>query len=93
MVHNIGDITPGGTATQLKSTRTPANWLLVTAPAANSGSLRLGDSTTGAATGIEVIKGTTTLFPAISDDAYMDLSMIYLYGTSSDKASIVYGTH
>lgn len=93
MVHNITDITPNSTATALKSARTPANWVQVTAPAGNAGSMRIGDSTTSASSGLEIIKGTSiTLWP-IGDDQYLDLALVYLYGTSTDKVSILYGTH
>ncbi len=93
MVHNIADITPNSVATALKSARTPANWVQFTAPANNSGSMRVGDSTTDATHGLEIIKGTSAIFPAISDDQYLDLALVYVYGTSTDKVSIVYGTH
>ncbi len=93
MVHNIADITPNSVVTALKSSRTPANWVQVTAPAGNSGSMRIGDSTTSASSGLEVIKGTTAILLPIGDDQYLDLALVYVYGTSTDKVSILYGTH
>lgn len=93
MVHNITDITPGGTATALKSTRTPCNWLQVICPTSNAAAMRLGDSTTSATSGLSLPAGSGMLFPPISDTQYLDLALIYIYGTTTDKVSIVYGTH
>ncbi len=93
MVHNIPDITPGGSAVPLASSRTPCNWLQVVTPVGNGAIMRLGDPTTGAGSGIALPPGSSQMFPAISDTQYLDLALVYLYGVSTDKASIVYGTH
>lgn len=94
MVHNIADITPNGTATRLKLTRTPANWLMISAPTANTGDIRIGDSATAAANGVVIAKGTTLLLPPIGDDSYLDLALIYVFGAAgADKVGVLYGTH
>jgi hypothetical protein len=93
MVHNIADITPNSVATALKAARTPCNWVIISAPAANSGVMRVGDSTTGASSGAIIAKGESlTLFP-IGDTQYLDLSLVFVYGASSDVVGVLYGTH
>jgi hypothetical protein len=93
MIHNIADITPGGSAVALKAARTPCNWVQVLCPTGNAAAMRLGDSTTGAASGLSLPAGTGMLFPPIGDTQYLDLALIYIYGTNTDKISVVYGTH
>lgn len=93
MVHNIADITPGGTPTALKSSRTPCNWLQVVCPSSNAAAMRVGDSTTSATSGISMPAGAGMMFPPIGDTQYLDLALVYIYGTTTDKVSIVYGTH
>jgi hypothetical protein len=93
MVHNIADVTPAGATVALRPTRTPANWVQVICPSGNAAAIRLGDSTTGAASGLALPAGSGMLFPPISDTQYLDLAMIYVYGTTTDKISVVYGTH
>ncbi len=93
MVHNIADVTPGGVAVALKSSRTPCNWLQVICPSGNAAAIRIGDSTTSATSGLALPAGSGQMFPAISDTQYLDLALVYIYGTTTDKVSIVYGTH
>ena len=93
MIHNIADVTPGGSTVALKATRTPANWLIVSAPTGNAADIRVGDSTTGTGSGVIVKAGTSLILPAISDDNYLDLAQVYLYGSTTDKAYLVYGVH
>lgn len=93
MVHNIADITPNGTATALKASRTPCNWVTVFAATANAGDMRIGDSTTAAGTGLVIPKGTGATLQSIADTQYLDLALVYVFGTSTDKVSILYGTH
>lgn len=91
MIHNIADVTPAGTATQLTATATRASWVQISAPGANAGELRAGDSTTGAASGTVIGKGLAVTFQTIGDTESLDISSIYVYGTGSDKACAVYG--
>ena len=92
MVHNVADVTPAGATVALRPTRTPANWVQIIAPTGNAAPIRLGDSTTGAASGLALPAGSGMLFPPIGDTTYLDLAMIYVYGTTTDKVSILYGT-
>lgn len=93
MVHNIADVTPGGSAVALKSSRTPCNWVQVVCPTSNATSMRVGDINTSATSGIAIPPGGGMMFPAISDTQYLDLALVYIYGTTTDKVSVVYGTH
>lgn len=93
MIHNIADVTATGTAIPLKASRTPCNWVQIIAPTANAAAIRIGDSTTDATHGLSIPAGGGMLFPPISDCQYLDLAMIYLFGTAGDKVSVVYGTH
>lgn len=92
MVHNLADITPNSTATALKATSAHAAWVTISAPAANSGDIRAGDSTTDATHGVAIAKGTSITFPSQGATNPYDVALIYVYGTSTDKASAVYGT-
>ncbi len=93
MVHNIADVTPGGGAVALKSSRTPCNWLQIIAPTSNAAAIRLGDSTTSATSGLSIPAGGGEMFPPIGDTQYLDLALVYVYATGTDKVSVVYGTH
>jgi len=93
MIHNVPDVTPGGAAVPLAATRTPCNWLQVICPSGNGAVIRIGDSSTGATSGLAIPAGGGMLFPPIGDDQYLDLALIYVFGTTTDKISAVYGRH
>lgn len=94
MVHSVADITPNGSATAIASSRTPCNWLIVSAPSGNTGAIRVGDSSVSASRGAIVEKGFSTTLWAIGDTQYLDLAQVYVFGASgSDKCGILYGTH
>jgi len=93
MVHNVADLTPGGVAVPIRAIRTPCNWLQIVAPTGNAAAIRVGDVNTGAASGIEMLAGAKVYFPPIGDTQYLDLAMVYVYGTTTDRVSILYGTH
>jgi len=93
MIHNIPDVTPAGVAVPLTPARTPCNWLQVICPVGNAAAIRIGDSTTGAASGLAIPPGSGMMFPPIGDDQYLNLAIVYVYGTTTDKVSAVYGTH
>lgn len=93
MIHNIPDVIPGGATVPLATSRTPCNWLQVICPSGNAAAMRIGDSTTGANSGAAIPAGGGMMFPPIADDQYLNLAMIYVYGTTTDRISIVYGTH
>ena len=93
MIHNIADITGNGTALPLVAggVRTPANWVLIVAPAANASSVRFGDSTTSSTSGVVIPKGTSLLTPATSNAESLDLSQLYVLVANSDTVSVIYG--
>lgn len=91
MVHNIPDITPAGTATPLASQPTRAAWVLITAGVSNAGTVRVGDTTTGAASGAPILGSGSVLFPSQGATNPYDLSIIKVYGTGSDSVAVVYG--
>lgn len=93
MVHNIADITPNSAAVALKSSRTPANWVTFSAPTGNAADVRVGDSTTSATSGTIVKAGTNHTMLPIGDDQYLDLALVFAFGTTTDKVAITYGTH
>jgi predicted RecA/RadA family phage recombinase len=93
MVHNIADTIPGAVAVALKATRTPANWVTISAITANAADIRIGDSTTSATSGIIVPKGTSATLWAIGDTQYLDLAQVFCFASGTDKYSAVYGTH
>jgi len=91
MIHNVADVTPAGVKTALKAARTPANWLMVSAPTGNAAPIRIGDSTTSATSGFLIAPGATFTLLPISDDAYLDLAGVFIFGTTTDKLSVMYG--
>lgn len=100
MINTLADITPGGVATPLITVSAPSQlpitcrWVILSAPSANAGDLRYGDSSTGAARGSVLPKGTSIILPISTDqrgDTYA-LAGIYVYGTGSDKVGISYGS-
>jgi hypothetical protein len=93
MIHNVADVTPAGVAVPLAVTRTACNWLQVICPTGNAAAIRIGDPSTSATSGLAIPAGGGMLFPPIGDDQYLDLALIYVYGTTTDKISAVYGRH
>jgi hypothetical protein len=93
MIHSIPDLTMTGAAIPLRSTTTTCNWCILSAPTANTGDLRIGDSAANATNGAVLSKGLSTLLPAIGDTKYLDLGSTYVFGTAGDKLSVLYGTH
>ena len=103
MVYTIANVTTNaGTPKQLVTTRTPANWVQITALASNSGANVFVGGVNPTAktatlvlastdTGIQVAKGATLLLPSISAVPYLDLSTIWFdVGTNGDGISITY---
>jgi len=89
----LADVTPGGTATPLTADKNlQAVWVTISAPAANAADLRVGDSNVSSSRGCVIPKGTSFTFQRgdFGQQAYL-LSAIYVYGTTTDKASITYG--
>lgn len=93
MVHTVADLTPAGTAVKLAATRTPASWVMLSAPTGNAADVRIGDSTASATRGVTLKAGTTLLLPSIGTTRTYDLALIYVFGTTTDKVGILYGTN
>lgn len=92
MIHSVADLTPASAAVKLTALRTIANWVMLSAPTGNAADIRVGDSLASATRGVTLKAGTTLLFPAIGDAHYLDLAQIFVYGTTTDKVGVVYGT-
>lgn len=84
-------VATAGTAVQL-TTGTFSNVvsIIVSAPAANTGNIYIGDSGVLATRGIEVVKGTSVTIQAPTSEM-IDLNKIYANAaTSGDKVNITY---
>ena len=67
--------------------------MTVSAPKGNAGDIRVGDSNVGAARGAAVAPDSSfTFVRGASDQRTYVLSKIYVYGTSTDKATITYAS-
>lgn len=86
-------VATSGTEQQVSATATPISTLVVTAPAANTGKIYVGDSDVSTTRGIEVAPGATVSITAdysgtgeelILSDFYIDAA------TDGDKANVSY---
>lgn len=97
MIHSgKGTVTTAGTKVALASVRTAANWLIVSSAAANTGSIYIGDSSvannTNGPQGVQIIKGTSQIFPETGGSSAIDLASVYADADNNgDKFSFVYG--
>lgn len=89
-VYSIADITPGGSTVALASSNTKASWVQLVAPSTNSGTIRVGGSTTDSTHGIAMAPGGGMFFNTLGNSVPYDLQSIYVYGTSTDKVSVAY---
>jgi cytoskeletal protein RodZ len=90
MVHSLPDVTISATATALSATSVKANWVQVQGQAL-SGAARVGDSLISTTRGaLMASTGDSQFFPPSGNSNAYDLSTIYIIGTASDKAAVVY---
>lgn len=90
MVHSLPDVTISATATALSATSVKANWVQIQGQSL-SGTARVGDSLVSATRGgILASTGDSQFFPAAGNANSYDLSTIYIIGTASDKAAVIY---
>lgn len=82
-------ITGTGAVVQLSTTDQQASSLQFTAPAANSGNARIGDSTTSVSVGELLPPGSGQYFAPRANGAY-SLNTWYAYVASGDKLTIVW---
>lgn len=87
-VATLPDITMTGSAIQLASSGT-AWWVQVKANASNTGVIRVGDANVSATRGADLAAGAAFLFP-YRGDPYA-LSGLYVFGSASDKVSVLIG--
>ena len=89
-IHTIADIMPNGTAAVTTNSNILATWVQVTATGT---SIRYGDASVGAAQGAKIPAGELyDIIPRDSfDQARLDLSTLYFYGSGSDSVSITWG--
>lgn len=82
-------ITGTGAVVQLSATDQQASSLQFTAPAANSGNARIGDSTTSVSVGELLPPGSGQYFAPRANGAY-SLNTFYVYCANGDKVTIVW---
>ena len=89
-IHTIADITPNGKAAVTANNNLLATWVQVTATGT---SIRYGDSNVSATVGAKIPAGALyDIIPRDSfDQARLDLSTLYFYGSGSDSVSITWG--
>jgi hypothetical protein len=91
--YTLPDVEPAGTATQITSNANlRAIAVIFSAPAANSGGIRIGDaSVSGSQGAIANPGGPPVVLPrgAFDQQGYQ-LDQIYVYGESTDKITITY---
>jgi hypothetical protein len=83
-------ITGTGATVALAASSTPTRWVDVQAASGNTGTVRLGDSTTASATGREIAKGTSFLLPFTYPNQIYDLATIYVYVAAGDVVNVTY---
>jgi hypothetical protein len=93
VVHNIPDITGTGSTFALipMGVRTAASWVIIGAPTANTGDIRVGDSTTSVTSGIPVHAGTTLTIPATGNAESLNLADVWVQVPTGCVCSAVYG--
>lgn len=90
MVHSLEDVTIAATATALSSTSVKANWVQIQGQSL-SGVARIGDSLISTSRGaILQSTGDAQFLPPVGNTNSYDLSTIYIIGTASDKAAVIY---
>lgn len=82
-------ITGTGAVVQLSTTDQQASSLQFTTPAANTGTARIGDSTTSSTVGEALAAGAGQYFAPRSNGAY-SLNTFYCYVANGDKLTIIW---
>jgi hypothetical protein len=83
-IGTIADVTPNGSTVQVTVASTPCKAVCIRALAANSGKMRVGDSSTGAARGTELSAGDAIIL------SVSNVNLVYVYGTGTNKVSVTY---
>ena len=91
--YSLPDVTPDGTATAITANANlRAVAVILSAPAANSGGIRVGDSSVSGTQGATCNPGGQVIYlprGAFDQQGYQ-LNQVYVYGTSTDKITITY---
>lgn len=83
-IGTLADVTAAAAPTQIVVASTPCKSVIVESLAANTGTIRIGDSNVSATRGVEMSKG---------DAAVIDVdnvNKVYVFGNATDKVSVTY---
>ena len=83
-IGTLADVTAAASATQLIVASTACKAVIVRSLAANTSTIRVGDSNVSASRGAELSKGDAIIL------AVDNVNKVYVYGNASDKVSIAY---
>ena len=83
-IGTIADVTAAAAATQITATSTACRSVCVRSLAANTGSIRVGDSNVGASRGEELSPGDAVVL------AVSNVNLVYVRGNATDKVSVTY---
>ena len=83
-IGTLADVTAAAAATQLVVASTPCKGVAVESLAANTGTIRVGDSSVSASRGVEMSKGDAVVLDVTN------VNLVYVYGNGTDKVSITY---
>src|SRR5258708_6774484 len=89
-VHTL-TITGNNTAQTISTTNTSgAHWVQFVAPAANSGTSRVGDTTVTSTIGIPLAPGSGMMFPAFQSGGTYSLGQLKAYVATGDTLSVTW---
>jgi hypothetical protein len=83
-IGTLADVTAAAAATQLVVASTPCKAVVVRSLAANTGNIRVGDSSVTASRGAELSAGDAVVI--VIDN----VNKVYIFGNGTDKVSIMY---
>lgn len=84
----LPDVSGTGATVRFTSSQRFGRWVQVSTPTSNTAAIRVGDSTTSATQGTLVAPGLGQFFPYTGQP--IDISQIYIYVASGDKAAITW---
>ncbi len=89
VVHTL-TITGNNTAQTVSTTVTSAHWVQFVAPAANSGTSRVGDTTVTSTVGIPLAPGAGMMLPAYQSGGTYSLGQLKAYVATGDTLSVTW---
>lgn len=92
-IHQLADLNGTGAAQQITATVIQARWVKIKALAANTGTVRIGDSAVTSTSGFPLAKGEFTEYPLDGGDITdrYNLNQIYVFSANGDSISVSYG--